>query len=64
MPYIRHIDHIVCESCGKHIHEGDTAYQYHLMNLCESCMDDRLESIKEEHAVEVNDSNFDLEEEE
>lgn len=54
---------ITCPKCGKDIPIGEYAYEFKTDCVCESCADSILEQMKEDAKIEVNNSNFDLEEE-
>lgn len=56
-------DFITCDECGKRVRVGDDCYEYQNKYLCQACYDAKLEQMKEDARIEVNDSNFDLEKE-
>ena len=60
---IKIYDYITCECCGEKIAVGENAYTYKNRTMCEACMDNVLEELKADTEIEVNASNFELEEE-
>lgn len=54
---------ITCDVCGKRVFMGDDCFEYKNEYLCGMCYDAKLEQMKEDARIEVNDSNFDLEKE-
>ena len=60
---IKYHKHINCEWCSAEIEVGKYAYIHNSSAICEECMDQALQDIKDGAAVRVDNNNFDLEEE-